>query len=136
MMHLRKRRVPDDPGNSGSLNDLSFLLIIFFLVIAGFNINKGFLMNLPDRDRPRVVQTEELLRCSLGPDGSLSLGGKAVTEEELRGEIKAMREKFPNMTFLLEIDPETPYHRVVYVIHEIRVLKVENFSFRMSGGEA
>lgn len=135
MMHLRQRRIPDDPGNSGSLNDLSFLLIIFFLVIAGFNINKGFLMNLPDRDRPRVVQTEELLRCSIGADGALSLEGSPVTEEELHGEITAMREKFPNMTFLLEIDPDTPYDRVVYIIHEIRVLKVENFSFRMSEGE-
>ena len=41
----------EDAGSSGSLNDLSFLLIIFFIVIAGFNVNKGFLLNLPSKEK-------------------------------------------------------------------------------------
>ena len=42
------------------------------------------------------------------------------------------------MTFLLTINPETPYQRVVDVISTIRQLEVENFSFRMedsTGGQ-
>lgn len=135
MMELMKKRKPDDPANSGALNDLSFILIIFFIVIAGFNINKGFLMNLPDREKPRIVQTEELLVCNLDKDGQLSIDGTSVTGETLRVEIEAIRSKYPNCTFLLEIDPETEYQAVIEVIHDIRTLKVENFSFRMTGEE-
>lgn len=128
------RRDPGDPGESGTLNDLSFLLIVFFIVIAGFNVNKGFLVNLPDTSRPRVVQSRDLLRCSLSADGSLTLDGKAVDREGLRSEILTKKAGYPNMTFLLLVDPETPWQAVVNVIHEIRALKVENFSFRMDGG--
>lgn len=136
MIHLRKRRDIDDPANSGSLNDLSFLLIIFFIVIAGFNVNKGFLMNLPDRDKPRVVQTKELMRCSLSAEGTLSIEGTEVALEGLKLQAATMLGEHPNMTFLLEIHPSAPYGSVIAVIHEVRALKIENFSFRMSGGDA
>lgn len=134
MIHLKRGRELDDPGNSGSLNDLSFLLIIFFIVTAGFNIDKGFLLNLPDNAKPRVVQREELVKCSLDPIGNIALDGKAVTLAEAESILKEKRSSHPNMTFLLVIDPETPYQKVVDIIYEIRKLDIENFSFRMSGG--
>ena len=109
------RHKVDDAGSSGSLNDLSFLLIIFFIVIAGFNVNKVFLLNLPSKEKPIVVNTQDIIKCSLNADGKIS--DKLVT--------------WPNMTFLLTIDPDTPYQKVVDVISVIRKLKVENFSFRM-----
>ena len=65
-----------DPGSQGSLQDLSFLLIIFFIVIAGFNVNKGFLLNLPSKEKPRVVHQEDLIRCNLNKNEELVLNGK------------------------------------------------------------
>ena len=125
------RRGNDDPANSGALNDLVFLLIIYFIIIAGFNINKGFLMNLPDRDKPRIVQKEELLRVSLAADGSLYHNGKVLTVEGLEKEVKAQLSEYPNTTLVLMIHPDTPYQKVVDVIHSVRILKIENFSFLM-----
>ena len=121
----------EDAGSSGSLNDLSFLLIIFFIVIAGFNVNKGFLLNLPSKEKPIVVNTEDILKCSLSKDGSLSLDGKTLEITELSEQIEAKLKKWPNLTFLLSIDSECSYQHVVDVISTIRKLKVENFSFRM-----
>ena len=135
MIRLRKRREVDDPSNSGTLNDLSFLLIIFFIVIAGFNVNKGFLMTLPDKERPRIVQTDELMRCVLDAEGTLLVDGQAVTMEELDSKAQEMKGKYPNMTFLLTIHPDAPYRQVIGVIDEIRALDIENFSFKMAGGE-
>ena len=59
------KRAPDDSSSSGALNDLSFLLIIFFIVIAGFNVNKGFLLNLPSKEKPLIVNNEDIIKCSL-----------------------------------------------------------------------
>ncbi len=134
MLRLMKKRQPDDPANSGALNDLSFILIIFFIVIAGFNINKGFLMNLPDREKPRVVKTEELIVATLDAGGNLFMEGVAVSAEDLRRETERISREFPNCTFLLQIHPDSSYQSVISVIHDIRKLDVENFSFRMTGG--
>lgn len=127
----RKRRGIDEAGSSGSLNDLSFLLIVFFIVIAGFNVNKGFLLNLPEKEKPRVVNSQDLMTCTLCADGSLLLKGESISMKDLDGKISAMKKSFPNMTFLLLVSPECPYQNVIDVIHSVRVWGVENFSFRM-----
>lgn len=123
--------MPDDPGGSGSMNDLSFLLIIFFIVIASFSINKGFVLNLPDKNTPVTVLTDELVRCTLCEDGSLVFNGEQISMNQLESSIKAKQAKYPNMTFLLEIQPDTRYQLVVDVIDQIRNMEVENFSFKM-----
>ncbi len=136
MIRIRKRREPDDPSNSGSLNDLSFLLIIFFIVIAGFNVNKGFLLNLPDREKARVVRTQELLRCRVSAAGTISMDGKEIDVPTLRERSSERLSEYPNMTFLLEVHPDAPYGAVISVIHEVRAMKIENFSFRMTEAES
>ncbi len=125
------KHAPDDPSSSGALNDLSFLLIIFFIVIAGFNVNKGFLLNLPVKDKPRIVKTDDLMKCRLTPDGAILVDNKRLTLDELRSAIAEKKAEWPNMTFLLLIDSETEYQCVVDIIYEIKQLKIENFSFRM-----
>lgn len=127
------KHTPDDSSSSGALNDLSFLLIIFFIVIAGFNVNKGFLLNLPVKDKPRIVKTDDLMKCRLTPDGSLILNNKRLTLDELRTAIADKKAEWPNMTFLLLIDPDTKYQSVVDIIYEIKQQKIENFSFKMNG---
>lgn len=125
------KHAPDDSSSSGALNDLSFLLIIFFIVIAGFNVNKGFLLNLPVKDKPRIVKTDDLMKCRLTPDGSIFLDDKCLTIDELRSVVSEKKAEWPNMTFLLIIDPDTEYQNVVNIIYEIKQQKIENFSFKM-----
>lgn len=126
------KRAPDDSSSSGALNDLSFLLIIFFIVIAGFNVNKGFLLNLPVKDKPRIVKTDDLMKCQLTADGNILVDGKNLTIDELRTAISEKKNEWPNMTFLLLIDENTEYQHVVDIIYEIKQLKIENFSFKMN----
>lgn len=130
----RKSEMPDDPGGSGSMNDLSFLLIVFFIVIASFTVNKGFILNLPEKSNPRVVQTEDLMRCTLCQDGSLILNGENIEMSQLEAAIIQKQKNYPNMTFLLEIESETKYQNFVDVIDKIRRMDVENFSFKMKEG--
>ncbi len=124
------KHAPDDSSSSGALNDLSFLLIIFFIVIAGFNVNKGFLLNLPVKDKPRIVKTDDLMKCRLTSDGSLFIDDQCLTLAELSAEVEKKKAEWPNMTFLLLIDPDTEYQHVVDIIYEIKQQKIEKFSFR------
>lgn len=88
-------------------------------------------MTLPDASRPRLVHQEDLMRCTLQSSGAIILDGSIVTLNELRTLVKAKQESYPNMTFLLVIGSETKYQYVIDIIHQIRTLNVENFSFRM-----
>ncbi len=131
MIKRPPRRNVEDSSSSGALNDLSFLLIIFFIVIAGFNVNKGFLLNLPSKEKPIVVNTNDILKCDLDQNGALFLDGQEIKLEALSKKISDKLKAQPNMTFLLTINPETHYQNVIDVVAAIRKLKVENFSFRM-----
>ncbi len=131
MIKRPPRRNIEDSSSSGALNDLSFLLIIFFIVIAGINVNKGFLLNLPSKDKPIVVNIDDILKCDLDQNGALFLDGQEIKMEALSKKIEEKLKYQPNMTFLLTINPETRYQRVIDVVAAIRKLKVENFSFRM-----
>lgn len=131
---IKSKRRPFEDTSSGSLQDLSFLLIVFFIVIAGFNVNKGFVLNLPSKEKPKVVQQNDLIKARLNADGTLILSGKNASLEELCTALQEKQKEWPNMTFLLSINPKTPYQNVVDVIYEIRNLNIENFCFKMEGG--
>lgn len=131
MIKRPPRRNIEDSSSSGALNDLSFLLIIFFIVIAGFNVNKGFLLNLPSKDKPIVVNVDDILKCDLDQNGALFLDGQEIKMEALSKKIEEKLKYQPNMTFLLTINPEAHYQSVIDVVAAVRKLKVENFSFRM-----
>ena len=131
MIKRPPRRNIEDSSSSGALNDLSFLLIIFFIVIAGFNVNKGFLLNLPSKDKPIVVNIDDILKCDLDQNGALFLDGQEIKLEALSKKIEEKLKYQPNMTFLLTINPEAHYQSVIDVVAAVRKLKIENFSFRM-----
>ncbi|MDR3201455.1 MAG: biopolymer transporter ExbD [Spirochaetales bacterium] len=130
----RKRRAYED---SAALSDLAFLLIIYFIVIAGFNVNKGFLMNLPAKDSTRFVLKDDLLRFELDASGSLSHQGEAVDIALAEAEIRGLAASHPNLALALSVDPETPWQNVVSFVELAQKLHVESFSFSMasaSGG--
>ena len=56
-----------------------------------------------------------------------------LNQNELQTEIKSMKAKFPDMTFLLLIQDNVPYQKVIDVVYLVRNSSVENFSFKMDG---
>ena len=67
-MKLKRTRRQGFSDSSAS-SDVAFLLIIYFIVIAGFNINKGFLINLPAKDSTRLILRDDLMRFEIDRDG-------------------------------------------------------------------
>ncbi len=125
----KKKRI--DIADSGALSDLAFLLIIFFIVIAVFNVNKGFMLGLPKKNSTKVVNINDIVKVRLENSGSLTVQGDDVSIEVLEEDIKSLLDSSPNLTFLLKIESEVPYQRVVEIIEIVRKLEVDNFSFSM-----
>lgn len=131
----RKRKKRIDIAESGALSDLAFLLIIFFIVIAVFNVNTGFLMGLPRKNSTKILNVEDIVKVRLQRDGVLVHDGSQISLPELEVLVSGRLSLRPNMTLLLTISPEVPYQYVVEVVDFVRKKEVENFSFRMGEGD-
>lgn len=125
----KKKRI--DIAESGVLSDLAFLLIIFFIVIAVFNVNMGFVLGLPKKDSKRLVNVKDIIKVELNEDGSISAAGEIYSLDQLKEEISAALIPQPNLTFLLNIHPDVTYQAVIEIIELVRQLEVDNFSFTL-----
>ena len=135
-MHIKtKRRKRIDIAESGALSDLAFLLIIFFIVIAVFTINTGFVLGLPRKDSTKTVNVEDILKITLRENGTLEYNNDRITTNDLQTMLSRRLAVRPNMTLFLTIHPMTPYQNVVDSIEFVRKNEVENFSFRMLEGQ-
>jgi biopolymer transport protein ExbD len=129
----RKKRNPFE--NSSASSDIAFLLIIYFIVIAGFNVNMGFLMNLPAKDSTRMVLKDDLLRLELDDAGVLHYQGEPIDLNVAEQEIRAAIAQHPNMALVLTIGKLTPWQQVVSFVELAQKLEVESFSFSMKADQ-
>jgi len=117
-------------------SDLAFLLIIYFLVIAGFNINKGFIMNLPAKDSTRMILREELLRFDLNENGEIVHSEEILDIRRARNLIGAAQKANPNIAVIITIDGQARWQNVVSFVELAQNLNIDSFSFSMKKTEA
>ena len=129
-MKIRRPRRQSFADSSAS-SDVAFLLIIYFIVIAAFNINKGFLINLPAKDSTRLILKDDLIRFSLDDAGNIIYEGGIVDFGEAGKIIAAAQEYNPNIAVILTIDPLALWQRVVTFVELAQDLKIDSFSFSM-----
>lgn len=116
-------------GESSASSDLAFLLIIYFLVIAGFNVNRGFLMNLPAKNSTRVVLRDDLMRFDMDGRGTVFFRGAALSMEDAEREIREAVDAHPNLAVVLSIDGGAPWQEVVSFVELAQKLNIDSFSF-------
>jgi biopolymer transport protein ExbD len=118
-------------AESSAASDVAFLLIIYFIVIAGFNVNKGFLINLPGKDSQRLILKDDLMRFEIDSDGHIMYDSGLVGLPEASGLIKSAQAVNPNIAVILTIDPNAKWQRVVSFVELAQGLKIDSFSFTM-----
>ena len=118
-------------SESSAASDVAFLLIIYFLVIAGFNINQGFLMNLPAKDSTRLILRDELMRFEMDSSGAIFYLEEEMSLSEAEREIRVAIAGHPNLAVVLSIDGEAPWQQVVFFVELAQRLNVDSFSFNM-----
>ena len=80
--------------NAGSMADIAFLLLIFFLVTTTISADKGILRQLPPDDCPTGNCTEpilerNLLRINLNSKQEIFINDKVVKLEDIQDLVKA-----------------------------------------------
>ena len=129
-MKLKRRKSLSFTDSSAS-SDVAFLLIIYFIVIAGFNINMGFLMHLPAKDSTRLILRDDLIRFNIDGAGLITYYDELIGIPEAVNLIKSARAANPDIAVLLTIDPGARWQRVVSFVEIIQDLNIDSFSFSM-----
>jgi biopolymer transport protein ExbD len=127
-LHRRVRKRPED---TAALSDLAFLLIVYFIVIAGFNVNEGFLMNLPAKNSTRLILKDDLMRFEFDDAGALLYRDTEVDLNFAESAIRSNIAYHPNLAVILTIAPATPWQQVVSFVELAQRLEVDSFSFTM-----
>lgn len=87
MMFRKRERRKVPILNTTSTADISFMLLIFFLVASSMDLDKGLSRQLPAIDKtktpPAAVDSRKVMRIVIDAENQVTLDGKAVTMKEL-----------------------------------------------------
>ena len=89
---FRRRRFEQIPElNTSSTADISFMLLIFFLVTSSMDTDKGLLRQLPpppqEQQPPQDVKKDHVLQITLDASDQLSIDGTLLTPKQLKEQI-------------------------------------------------
>ena len=89
---FRRRRFEQIPElNTSSTADISFMLLIFFLVTSSMDTDKGLLRQLPpppqEQQPPTDVRKDHVLQVTLDAHDQLAVDGTLITPQQLRDQI-------------------------------------------------
>ena len=92
---FRKRYRQQIPElNTTSTADISFMLLIFFLVTSSMDTDKGLLRQMApppqEQEQPRDINKDHVIQVALDAGDKLTCDGKTVTYTQLTDEILTM----------------------------------------------
>ncbi len=112
---FRHRRHSEVPSlNTSSTADISFMLLIFFLVTSSMDAGKGLKRQLPpppqDQEQVADIRQEDIITVKLDAAGQLTLNGDAVTLEQLQQEVRQFAAVNPrHRVVAIKTDPRARY---------------------------
>ena len=120
---------------TGSMADIIFLLIIFFVITYKVEVDKTKVelpdttvrVTIPEADKPAWISIAArsegyLIRVSTGEEMALPIG----TDEELVTFASTEVARNPEKDFIIKADKEVPYERFDAVLDALKQSKVKN----------
>ena len=118
------------------MTDISFLLIIFFLVTAVFMSSQGIALKLPEKNiQPKRLTAEEIILVELYNDGIIRVNGINTESKESLHELIAIRaDSLVEPVLILHAYDEVSYDEVVSILDISKSCGVSLFSVQYQDG--
>jgi biopolymer transport protein ExbD len=116
---------------TGSMADVTFLLIIYFMVTASFSATKGLDFAVPKEDPSRSqIEKEESVLVQVKADGSYKVDGHVMTLDQLPDYLKRKIDPGSNppvisKPVILRPDGDAPYGAMMAAFDRLRQIKDE-----------
>jgi biopolymer transport protein ExbD len=122
----KKREDVDIP--QGSLADISFLILIFFMVSTTINMDKGIGIILPGEGEEKEIYKENITNVMVDPKGNVLLDEKQIKMDNLANELRQILNNKPDMIFSVKTHPKTQYQDYIDVLDKLKAVKAKNIS--------
>ena len=132
-MNLGKKKIESEIF-TGSMADISFLLIVFFVITYKVEVDRTRMqlpeswvrIKIPQEDKPAVISVAPrsegyLIRVSTGEEMSLPVS----TDEEVVTFASTEVARDPNKAFIIKADQEVPYERFDVILDALKQSKVK-----------
>ncbi len=121
---------------SGAMTDISFLLIIFFLVTSMFLSTQGILIKLPDSDSaPRRLHPNEVISIEIVSEGKYRIGETTVGKDGLALLIAFQASTLDEPILVLGVNSDIIYEEVIQVLEIAKENGASSFSIRYQKSE-
>jgi len=128
---MKRKRLKNEVS-AGSMADIAFLLLIFFLVTTTIEIDKGISVKLPPIEDypPKKLPPKNVLNIKINAENELLVEGERAALLELKGrtiefisnpeQLKTLPTTPKNAIISLQHDRSTEYKHYIYVYNELQ----------------
>jgi len=134
-----KKREIESEIFTGSMADISFLLIIYFMVTSVFSATRGLDFSLPEENNETPeIKREDSIDVFVMPGGDIQLDGEGVPQDQIKDRLldyvaQKLKDN-PKKPVILRTDPTATYGDMIYVFDILRTpvedggIKIETIS--------
>ena len=130
MARFKKRTSLRQEIPTGPMADISFLLIIFFMVTTVFVVYRGFPVDLPRADRIDPLKSRRnIVSIWIDPGGRIMVDEYDAKISDVSSIIHTKLQENPRIIVQVKSDRKTPYRVISGVIEELKKADALRVSF-------
>jgi biopolymer transport protein ExbD len=119
-LNIKKKEIESEIF-TGSMADISFLLIIYFMVTSVFSATRGLDFALPEESQnPPEIKQEDSIDVLVGADQTIRVDGAVLPLEQLLPYVAEKLKQNPDKPVILRTEPEATYGQMITVFDELR----------------
>ncbi len=135
-LRFKKRSKVNQEIPTSSFADISFLLIIFFMVSTVFVVYRGFHVNLPSAAHIDPLKSRRnVVSIWVSPGGNMMCDEFTVDLSSLASVVNEKLQANPRIVVMVKADKDTPYRLVSGVIEELKKANALRVSFIAKRGD-
>ena len=130
---IRNRRFKGGEIPTGSMADIAFLLLVFFLVTTTIDTDKGLGIVLPPAGDVEIeIKKKNILNCLINSQGKVLLDEEPTDIEQIGRIVKKRLDKNPLLIVSVKAHTKTAYSDYVMVIDQLKIANAKKISIANS----
>jgi len=122
----RKKKKADIP--TGSLADIAFLLLIFFLVTTTIDTDKGLQLVLPDKGEEIKIRSQNIVNILANESGLVMMDEEPIDMRLISDKARQMIRENENIIFSVKTMRGTKYEVYIDVIDQLKQANAKRIS--------
>ena len=134
-MKISKTQGVSNSIPTGSMADIIFLLLIFFMVTTIFKMEEGLPITLPRAETGSELERERLIHIWADRYNRVSINDKLVPVDYIDAVIKSRFEENRALIVAFNIDHRTKYNLVSEIMEQLKEANAVNVTFVSVGDD-